>query len=328
MELPSLDLWGLRSKAANESENITAEQLGRILYMLNQKRGYKSARSEANMDKKDTEYVAEVKSRFENLKEKQKTIGENFYDELLIANQNQQYFRTKEKVYPRQAYIEEFDTIMKVQKDRHDFLTEEVIQQLRNEILFFQRKLKSQKGLVSLCEFENFEKVTVENGIEKSKRIGAKVAPKSSPINQYCKIWETVNNISLKIKNPDGSKYKWVEWIPDQEQKEKIAEYLNTNSNLSFGKLLEIVRLKKENVYVNKQILKGLQGNLTYSEISKIIGDNNPLMKFEVEVIPAEKQAYLVDKQTGEILEEEDAYIVSKEKRNNRSTSYGIPSIQ
>ena len=55
LNLPMLDLWELRYKAA--SELITPEQLGRILYMLNQKRGYKSARSEANLDKKDTQYV-------------------------------------------------------------------------------------------------------------------------------------------------------------------------------------------------------------------------------------------------------------------------------
>ncbi len=47
-----LDLWKLRSDSANPNENISAEQLGRILYMLNQKRGYKSARGEANADKK------------------------------------------------------------------------------------------------------------------------------------------------------------------------------------------------------------------------------------------------------------------------------------
>src|SRR6185437_9221790 len=63
LNLHSLELWKLRNVATDKNENISAEQLGRKFYMLNQKRGYKSSRSEANQDKKDTEYVAEVKGR-------------------------------------------------------------------------------------------------------------------------------------------------------------------------------------------------------------------------------------------------------------------------
>ena len=55
IKLPALELWKLRNDAVNEKVDITPEQLGRILYHLNQKRGYKSARIEANADKKDTE---------------------------------------------------------------------------------------------------------------------------------------------------------------------------------------------------------------------------------------------------------------------------------
>lgn len=74
--LPMLDLWKLRSDAA--SQPVKADQLGRILYMLNQKRGYKSARSEANADKKDTEYVQAVKGRYAQLQDRNQTIGQFF----------------------------------------------------------------------------------------------------------------------------------------------------------------------------------------------------------------------------------------------------------
>lgn len=52
LNLPSVELWKLRADAATGNTELSAAQLGRILYMLNQKRGYKSARSEANQDKK------------------------------------------------------------------------------------------------------------------------------------------------------------------------------------------------------------------------------------------------------------------------------------
>jgi CRISPR-associated endonuclease Csn1 len=309
-KLPALDLWKLRSDAA--SEPISAEQLGRILYMLNQKRGYKSTRSEANMDKKDTDYVAAVKGRYAQLKGRNQTIGQYFFEELSAANKNNAYFRIKEKVYPREAYIEEFDTIINAQKDKHDFLTDDVIKELRDEIIYYQRKLKSQKGLVSVCEFEGFEKKYFDKGTQKEKKIftGPKVAPKTSPLFQLCKIWEVVNNISLKIKNPEGSKYKWADRIPTLEEKQQIANYLFHNTNLSFAELLKILNLKKDDVYVNKQILKGIQGNITYSTIHEIIGDNEHLT-FNVSIIPAKHPAILVDKKTGEILEEKESLQVN-----------------
>ncbi len=308
LQLPSLDLWKLRNDAVSANESISAEQLGRIFYMLNQKRGYKSARSEANQDKKDTDYVAEVKGRYAQLKERSQTLGQYFYDKLLNADQTNSYFRVKEKVYPREAYIEEFDSIINIQKGKHDFLTDEVIEKLKNEIIYYQRPLKSQKGLVSVCEFAGFYKTYIDKETKKEKTTftGPRVAPKTSPLFQLCKIWEVVNNISLKTKNPEGSKYRWSDTKPTLAEKQEIVNHLSVNANLSYADLLKILDLKKEDVYANKQISKGVQGNITHSEIYKIIGDNQYL-QFNVNIVPSKHNAILVDKKTGEILAEEEA---------------------
>lgn len=311
MNLPMLDLWKLRSNAA--SEPISVEQLGRIFYMLNQKRGYKSARSEANADKKDTDYVAEVKGRYALLKVENKTIGQHFYNKLSTSFSNNEYYRIKEQVFPREAYLEEFDTIINTQKEVHDFLTEETINRLRNEIIYYQRKLKSQKGLVNVCEFEGFEK-EIENKEKSTSKIifvGPKVAPKTSPLFQLCKIWEVVNNISLKVKNPEGSKYKWSDYTPTLEQKEKIANYLSTNALLSYSELLKILELRKDDVFANKQVQKGIQGNITYAEINSILNDES-LLQFNISIEESNNEALLVDKKTGEILEEKKRLIVSR----------------
>jgi len=313
MKLPMLDLWKLRSDAADPGKDISAEQLGRILYMLNQKRGYKSARSEANADKKDTDYVQAVKGRYAQLKDRNQTIGQYFYEQLSNARNNNTYFRIKEEVYPREAYMEEFDTIINAQKAKHDFLTEETISRLRDEIIYFQRKLKSQKGLVSICELEGLEKTVFdkEKNCEKTVFIGPRVAPKTSPIFQLCKIWEAVNNISLKVKNPEGSKYKWRDYIPTIEEKEAIASHLSQNLILTYSDLLKILKLRKDDVFANKQVQKGIQGNITYHEIHKILGDSE-LLQFEISVIESDEQALLADKKTGEILDERQRLIVDK----------------
>ncbi len=54
-----IDLWGLRARAAQEQ--ISLQELGRVLYHINQKRGYKHAKADNSGDKKQTDYVQKVK---------------------------------------------------------------------------------------------------------------------------------------------------------------------------------------------------------------------------------------------------------------------------
>ena len=304
MNLSSIELYGLRAKAL--MNEITLKELGRILYHLNQKRGYKSSRSDANLDKKDTEYVAEVKERHNYLKANNLSIGQYFFNELL----KDKHYKIKKQVFPREAYIEEFDAICKAQKESNKtVLTEELIDCLRNDIIYFQRKLKSQKGLVSICEFEGQVKRDELTG--KEIFTGPRVAPKTSPLFQLCKIWETVNNISLKVKNPEGSKYIWGDYILSLEQKNKIADYLNVHAKLTYAELLKILGLKKENVYANKQIQKDLQGNITYSAISAIV-KNEALLQLNISINNQNEFTQLVDKKSGEVLAETSKQIVDK----------------
>jgi len=304
IKLSSLELYGLRAKAL--IEKITLQELGRIFYHLNQKRGYKSSRSDSNLDKKDTEYVAEVKSRHKLLKEQNLTIGQYFYTELQINK----YHKIKHQVFPREAYIEEFDAITKAQQKYYQsVLTDALIDDIRNNVIYFQRKLKSQKGLVSICELEG--KLVKDIATGKEIFAGPRVAPRSSPLFQLCKIWETVNNIVLKVKNPEGSKFKWSDYVLLPKQKQQIVAHLNTNAKLSYAELLKILELKKENVFANKQIQKDLQGNITYSSIASII-KNKELIRLNVEINNNSDKTYLIDKKTGEILEEKTRQIVDK----------------
>lgn len=299
--LSALELWSLRAKAVQEKISLT--EIGRVLYHLNQKRGYKSSRSDANLDKKDTDYVATVKGRHQEIKVSGLTIGQKFYQELL-ANE---YYRIKEQVFPREAYIEEYDAIMFQQSKHHpNVLTQDLVSKIRNEIIYYQRPLKSQKGLVNICELAGFE---TKDKSGKIAFVGPKVTPKSSPLFQVCKIWETVNNLNLKVKNTGVSKYKWLDWHPTLDQKKAIIAYLNENERLSFTELLKIIGLKKEDVYANKQITNGLQGNTTVASLKQLIDGDN--LRFEIEINTREVAKPLVDKKTGEVLSEELDYEVS-----------------
>lgn len=294
IKMNKLALWKLRSDAV--AKELTFQEIGRVLLHLNQKRGYKSSRSEANMDKKDTEYVKEVKSRYEKLKESGLSIGQHFYDEL---SKNESY-RIKEQVFPREAYIEEFNTILlNQQKFYPEIITDELINKIRDEIIYYQRKLKSQKGLVSVCDFEGFWTKIKSNEKEKELFVGPKVAPKSSPLFQICKIWETINNISLKRKTGEFIK------IP-LDKKRELFEYMDNNEKLTYAELLKILMLKKDDVYGNKQLTNGLQGNKTKNEIIKCFDDMDAyknLFRFEIVIKEYDEEGFLVDKRTGEIVE-------------------------
>lgn len=97
LSMPKMNLWELRNKAADSE--ISLNELGRILLWLNQKRGYKSARSDSNLDKKDTDYVSGVKSRHEMIRDQNLTIGQYFYNDLL----KDVTFRVKEQGIPQRS---------------------------------------------------------------------------------------------------------------------------------------------------------------------------------------------------------------------------------
>ena len=300
--LPKLQLWELRNKAVTST--ISKQELGRLLLWLNQKRGYKSSRSDANMGKKDTEYVIAVKSRYEMIRDKNLTIGQYFYNEL----KNDEYFRVKENIFPREAYIQEFDTICAKQKE-HLGLTDELIDKIRNEIIYYQRPLKSQKGLVSVCEFEGF---WTKNKDGKDFFVGPKVAPRSSPLFQLAKIWENANNIKLSSRRGETIELTL-------EEKQKVVEHLNNNEKLTPTDLFKILGKSKNEFTVTKQLEKGIQGNITKNAIAKILGENEAykkLLKLDLNIVETDKFGYLYSKKTGEVLGEKPVKYIDAEVEN------------
>lgn len=301
------ELWSLRSRAA--SERITLPELGRVLLHLNQKRGYKSARAEGN-DKKETDYVQTILTRHQTLQKNGQTIGQYLCGELLKDSA----FRVKDLVYPRAAYIEEFDRIIATQRAHYpDTLTEEFIRRLRDEIIYRQRPLKSCKGLVAVCEFEGRKQIV--RGHE--RLCGPKVAPRSSPLAQECRIWEQVNNI--RITDKSGAPYPIT-----PEQKTKIAAWLATAPKISWTQLQTLLGLRKSDGWRADQKLekRELVGNETYSKIAEAFGDKpvpKGLLDFPLdEIAPSkdtmggdQKTALLIQPTTGEVLCEEPALSIS-----------------
>lgn len=295
VKLPVLDLWQLRADAATPGKKLTLPEIGRVLYHINQKRGYRHSKSDEGEDKSQREYVLSINNRFATIKAEGKTIGQFFAMKLaeseVVTDKGKFYtFRIKEQVFPRKAYEEEFDQIIACQRSYYpDILTDRAIHRLRDEIIFYQRPLKSCKHLISQCEFAQREYKTAEGG---SIIAGPKVAPRTSPLFQVCKIWESVNNI--EIKNRNGESYPFT-----LEERQKLFDFLDNNEKLTVTDLKAILGLgHRDKWWGGKAIGKGIQGNVTKMALKKALQGHEDLLSFQLQSV----DSHFIDTETGEIL--------------------------
>ena len=130
---------------------------------------------------------------------------------------------------------------------------------------------------------------------------GPKVAPRSSPLFQVCKIWESINNLNIKNKVND-TLYLTL------EQKHAIFDYLNNNEKLKATQLAKIIGVKPKDWLIGKSVGAGLQGNTTYFALAKVLQDydkRDELLKFELSIVDGRK----VNTDTGEITKEIDVSV-------------------
>ena len=301
IKLPVLDLWQLRADAATLGKQVSLPELGRVLYHINQRRGYKHAKADEGGDSKQREYVANVNKRYAMIQDRNQTIGQYFTEQLKatkIKTEKGAFYTycIKEQVFPRKAYEDEFDQIISVQRSFYpDVLTDQVINRLRNEIIFYQRGLKSCKHLVSICEFEKKE---YRNSNGEIVYDGPKVAPRTSPLFQVCKIWESINNITLTNRNNES-------YPITQEHRQQMFEFLDNNEKMGIKDLYKILDVSsKSGWWGGKAIGKGLQGNTTKMQLKKALSSLNEegidkLLKFNL----SQCDSGFVDEETGEIIQ-------------------------
>ncbi|GEM_PF-123027 len=152
--------YELRAKAVDEK--VSLPELGRIMYNLSLRRGFKSNRKELQK-----EGGCKTKQAMEKLKQELngQTLGQYLWDKM-------QQLQGKEKirfsnlfdgnkikdgsVYPsREMYEDEFDRIWQKQAEFYDILKNEDLKNSFHNAIFYQRPLKPQQR--GFCEFEDGE---------------------------------------------------------------------------------------------------------------------------------------------------------------------------
>ena len=236
------DNYRLRSVAIDSK--ISLEKLAIVLQEIN------------GQIKNSSGYLGGISDRSKFLHFNNLTVGQ-WQMKQLDANR---HFSLKNQTFFRQDYLDEFERIWSVQSAYHPELTPELKKILRDIVIFYQRPLRSQKGLVGICEFENRVIDTVEEGREKTRRIGLKVCPKSSPLFQEFKMWQVINNLKVNGRELE------------QEQKEMLAEELSIRGRMSDKDVLKVLFKNPKDLSLN---FKSVEGNDTmaalYSAYSKII---------------------------------------------------------
>jgi len=140
--LEQLDPYALRARGVHEA--LTPHELGRALFHLNQRRGFRSNRKAAKGDD-----APKIKPAMERLREMMgaMTYGEYLHSRRLQglhvrARKSGEGAREGYEFYPERSLVEaEFDRLWNVQAAHHAGLTPEIVQEIRN-IIFFQRLLK------------------------------------------------------------------------------------------------------------------------------------------------------------------------------------------
>lgn len=227
--------YELREKAL--SNQLSDEELAYVICDLN------------GIINNSSGYLGDISDRSKKLLFNNQTIGQFLIQEL----EKDCHFSIKNQVFYRQDYLDEFERIWEQQSLYHKELTPDLKHEIRDVVIFYQRALKSQKGLVSFCELESKNVELQLDGKIKVKTIGARVCPKSSPIFQDFKIWQILNNIEIR----GAIKRKLY-----QEEKDILYKELSYKSKISDKDALKLLFDNIKGLSLN---YKTIEGNKTQS---------------------------------------------------------------
>lgn len=231
-------------------------------------------------------YLGAISDRSKELYFNHETVGQNQYKQL----SKNPHTSLKNQVFYRQDYLDEFEKIWTIQAPFHTQLTDKLKEEIRDIVIFYQRKLKSQKGLISFCEFESKE-IKIDG---KKKTVGMRVTPKSSPLFQEFKIWQNLHNVLIKkagskrrsIKKGDNSSLSDDEqeiFELDLQAKQLLFDELNLKGSLKANQIIETLGYKSKDWEMNYTQLEGNRTNQAlYNAYLKILeheGYNEDLLK-------------------------------------------------
>ena len=196
-----------------------------------------------------------------------KTVGCYIYDSLL-NNPKQKIIGKLVRTVERKFYKDELTKILKKQVEfipelQNESLYKKCIEELYpineahrnniakpdfvnffiNDILFYQRPLKSKNSLIDNCPYE--ERVYIDSKTVEKKKVPVKCIAKSNPWFQEFRLWQFVQNIRIyQREREDGGKLLTDvditnECLKSEDDYVKLFEWLNDKETINQDELLK-----------------------------------------------------------------------------------------
>lgn len=219
------------------------------------------------MSKKEQDRIfKKIKVKTElTISKRGKTVGEYIY-ETLLQKPNQKIRGKLVRTIERSFYKEEFLQILTKQIElqpelftpslyetcvKHlyrlniphqtDLLKKDFVHLFVNDIVFYQRPLKSKKSLISECKYE-FREYTDKEGERKKQWL--KCVAKSHPLYQEFRLWEWVQHLKIYEREQRNDRVLKTnvnvtdEFLSSTEDIEKLFEWLNDKKAIKQKTLL------------------------------------------------------------------------------------------
>jgi CRISPR-associated endonuclease Csn1 len=198
-----------------------------------------------------SEYYLNCIKQDRNFKIKQRIVDRKFYQDEFKQIWNTQSAFYQKELTDKEKISRIADTFYSHNKEKNKELKgKDLFNIFFNDIIYFQRGLKSQKQYLGNCQYEKKSYRTKDGEI---RTAGVKVVSKSAPCFQEFRIWQTIHNLRI-IKKEDivNGKLKLnidktSEYLTE-ENKEKLFELFDGSAEVSPDSILRLFGFKKDTV--------------------------------------------------------------------------------
>jgi CRISPR-associated endonuclease Csn1 len=254
-----MPLYLLRKRALDHA--LEPFELGRVLFHLIQRRGFKSNRKETKKSAKENEDQGAVKADIHSLELEieaagARTLGEYFAGLNPHNPTNDPRLRVRRRWTSRKMFETEFALIWEAQSPHHPSLSTQDLHDSVWKLLFDQRKVAEQKHLIGTCELERGD----------ATHPPQRRAPWASMVAQRFRILQKVND--LKVIHPVSDNAEFL----SAEDRMKLYRFLDTEGTQTFPAIRKHLGLKGYVFNLEKGGDKSLQGNRTQHSMLKVFG--------------------------------------------------------
>lgn len=215
---------------------------------------------------KDDDWMLIKEQTQSKIEQSKKTVGEFIYDAIL-HNPTQKIRGKLVRTIERKFYKDELRLILDKQSEFHAELRDrelynsciELLYQSNetyrksifqrnfsylfiDDILFYQRPLKSKKSLISNCPYEEHVGKNRETG--ENRQYGIKCVAKSHPLYQEFRLWQFINNLRIYKKGITGDADVTIEYLKNDTDYTNLFKWLNDRKTVKQEQLLTHLGIK------------------------------------------------------------------------------------